>query len=806
MEKTANVRRFLLAIVLLIQAAALGAAAWLATSLPLTGLDKTTSGVGKPVEIIRDENSVAHIFAETDTDAYFALGVAHAQDRFWQMEMMRRLGAGRLAEVLGPAVVDSDKWMRLLGLYKLAEDMVKDLPAPVRKSLEAYAQGVNFWLEEDIGLVAPEFAVFRYRPEPWKLADSLVWGKIMAARLGGNWRGEALRARLAGKLTPERVRELWPAYPRDGLVTIAGLSERQTQDVFAGISEIPTSPLLRPVGSPKGASNAWAVAADQTESGGAILANDPHLGFSAPILWYLARVETPWLRVTGATVPGVPFTILGHSKRIAWGMTTTQSDSEDLFVEKLDANEPERYVTPAGSKPFYQRKEVIKVRGGADITFIARSTDHGPVISDLRPATAALAGKSHVISLSAVYLRPNDRSAVAFYAINRATSWESFKIALLDYKGPQQNFMYADTAGHIGFIAAGRVPKRGLGQGYVPTAGWNGETDWTGYLAFDELPQTADPPAKRLINANNRIVGDDYTHFLGHDWAPPFRAERIAGLLDDGKGNSVRDVLTMQRDITSNMVKTLLPVMLAAKPAAAPARKAATMLAKWDGAMAGGRAEPLIFSAWLLALNRALYGDELGADTPSYLGARPMAVLSMLTRRQNWCDNVKTPKPETCDEVLAASLETALDRLSAEYGDNMAEWHWRDAHQARFPHPVFTHVPWLSWLTDLSVPTGGDGATINRGAMRFNNPDAPFDHIHGPGYRAVYDLKNPHRSRFAIATGQSGNPLTMSYRDQLKAWSNGQYLRLGQTRSTLRELGAAVMRIEPKDAKGVAEK
>ncbi|MDD9876986.1 MAG: penicillin acylase family protein, partial [Magnetovibrio sp.] len=445
---------------------AIGAGAWLATSLPWHGRDLTATGVAKPVEIVRDAHGVPHIFADTDDDAYFALGLVHAQDRFWQMEMMRRFGAGRLAEVFGPEAVASDKWMRLLGLHGLAERMVGDAAPPVRRALEAYADGVNAWLAHDIGLLAPELALFRYAPEPWRPADSLVWGKIMAARLSGNWRGEALRARLAKKLPPARVRELWPAYPADGPLSVARVPGPAA--LYAGLDALAPWPAAWP----RGASNAWAVAPERTTTGGAILANDPHLGFGAPILWYLARIEAPGFSVTGATVPGVPFMILGHTDRIAWGMTTTQSDLEDLFVEKIDANEPDRYVTATGSRPFYRRKEVIKVKGAPDVVFTARATDHGPVISDLRPRAAALAGDGHVISLAATYLQPGDRSADAFFGVNRAKDWQAFRAALAHFQGPQQNFLYADTAGHIGFLAAGKVPVRGAGRGFVPTAGW----------------------------------------------------------------------------------------------------------------------------------------------------------------------------------------------------------------------------------------------------------------------------------------------------------------------------------------------
>ncbi|MBT6087121.1 MAG: penicillin acylase family protein [Rhodospirillaceae bacterium] len=773
-----------------------GLGAWLATSLPWYASTIRAGGVVEPVEILRDNNAVPHIFAKTETDAYFALGVVHAQDRFWQMEMMRRFGAGRLAEVLGENVLASDKWMRLLGLYRLAEKMVEDVPPEVRAALDAYASGVNFWLQEDFGLLAPEFALFYFTPEPWKPADSLVWGKIMASQLGGNWRAEVLRARLAAKLRPEKVRELWPAYPADGPVSVAGLIQPDTIAALAGLDDLPPWPH----GLPKGASNVWALGGTENQEGGAILANDPHLGFSAPVLWYLARIETPNYSVTGATVPGVPFTILGQAGALAWGMTSTQSDIEDLFVEKLDANEKDRYVTPDGSQAFTVRKEVIKVSGGDDVTLQVRATRHGPVISDLSPGAANLVDKDHVVALSATYLQPGDKSPAAFYRLSRAINWVSFKEALANFQAPQQNFFYASKDDLVGFTVAGLAPVRGRGEGFVPTAGWIGDTDWQGFVAADDLPNKFNPDNRRVYNANNRVAGPGYRHFLGYDWAAPYRAERILEMLRDGKGRTMGSNQAMQRDAESKMARDLLPLMLKAKSEVPKSREALAMLWNWDSIMDRNRPEPLIFATWLLELNKVLYGDELGDDLRFYLGARPMTVHSMLTRRTHWCDDVTTDKTEDCRATLTRALEKAITGLVERFGDDIDGWRWGAVHTAHFPHPVLTHVPVVRWLADLNIETDGGSATLNRGAMRLNDPKTPFRHIHGAGYRAVYNLKDPRKSRYVIATGQSGNPLSLNYRHFLKSWSHGQFIPLGQTHNTLKNQSEARTMIEP--AKG----
>ena len=772
----------------------MGAVGWLASSLPWTSGSMTVAGLAKPVDILRDENGVPHIAAETEADAYFALGLAHAQDRFWQMEMMRRFGAGRLAEVLGPEVVGVDRWARTLGLYALAEKMVADTAPPVRAALEAYARGVNHWLEADFGLLALEFALIRFEPEPWKPADSLVWGKIMASRLGGNWRDEVLRAELAKTLSPQQVRELWPSYPVDGPVTLADAASR----VVAGLAHLAPWP----ANWPKGASNAWALAEGATDTGGAILANDPHLEFSAPIMWYLARVETPKWTAMGATVPGVPFFILAQTGTHAWGMTSTQSDIEDLFIEKLSPDEPDRYLTPYGSERFSVREETIKVKGGDDVKLTVRSTRHGPVISDLHPRSKGLVEDGFVVALSATYLKKGDRTADAFYDLVRAEKWTTFTAALRLFRAPQQNFFFADANGTIGFIAAGWVPIRGRGQGFVPTKGWTGKTDWRDVVGLDALPQRAGKDVRRLVNANNPVTGADYPYFLGFDWAPPYRAARIRALLNEGKGRTIEDATVMQRDLFSGMARDLLPLMIRAKPASVAGQRAIALLRNWDGVMASERAEPLIFNAWLLTLNRALYGDELGTQLGGYLGGRPITVKSMLTQRQAWCDNVKTDRVESCEMILAQSLDTAVAALVDSHGADVDGWRWDQVHVAHFPHPLLTHVPVLRGIANLSVPTGGGDATINRGAMRLGAERDPFRHVHGPGYRAIYNLMDPRGSRFMIATGQSGNPLSVKYRNFLEPWASGQYICLGLPLATLRAQAVSTQRLTPAATEG----
>ncbi|MBT7943753.1 MAG: penicillin acylase family protein, partial [Alphaproteobacteria bacterium] len=541
---------------------------WLQSTLPSASETVEVPVLEAPVDVQRDANGIPHIFAKSDADAYFALGYVHAQDRFWQMEMMRRFGAGRLAEIFGDLALASDKWMRTLGLYRLAEEKFAQLPPATRQALVVYSAGVNARIAKSQslpwGTPAPEFALFRYKPEPWKPADSLVWGKIMASWLGLNWRDELLRARLARKLSPQQVGELWPIYP-EGMPKTLEKAKQKTTSLIGGMDLQKLAALAPwPGGMPRGASNAWAVANKNTLNRGSILANDPHLAFGAPILWYLARMDAPGLTVTGATVPGVPFTILGHNGTIAWGMTSTQSDQTDLYVEQLD-DSGKKYKTPDGWKDFETRNETITVKDGASVTLNVRESVHGPIISDILDTAANSSGKGAVMALSATYLEHEDLTADTFYQINRAQNWDQFTAALKNFQAPQSNFLFADTKGDIGFMAPGLVPIRKSGWGLVPSPGWDGETDWAGYVPFEKLPSVLNPPSGRIVNSNNAIVGKDYPYFLSFDWSPGYRAQRILERVDE-KPQSVHATGKIQQDIVSGMAKQLLPLMRDIEP------------------------------------------------------------------------------------------------------------------------------------------------------------------------------------------------------------------------------------------------
>ena len=758
----------------LVGVAGIGGFVWLRTSLPAIDGEIAVPGLGATVTVTRDRHGIPRIQADSLRDGWYGLGFVHAQDRLWQMEAMRRLGSGRLAEVVGPKALASDRFFRLLSLGRLAEAQVARLKPETREALDAYAAGVNGWLATRGGALPPTFLVLRFAPEAWRPADSLIWAKLMAMRLSGNWRDELLRARLSARLSEAQLSTLWPSYPDDGPITVARADEPGTDALLERLA----AALPDVVKAPGGMSNAWAVTGARTPSGRPLLANDPHLGLDTPILWYLARIHTPQWQGAGATVPGVPLVVLGHNGRIAWGITSTHSDQQDLFIERLDPADPNRYLTPEGSRLFSVRKETIRVRGEDDQILTVRESRHGPVLSDLVPVEKTVGGPGTVVALAAAYLDPEDRTPDATMGLNHARDWTSALAALESFHAPQQNITYADVDGNIGFVAPGRVPVRRSGRGWMPAPGWTGEADWIGHIPFDQLPRVLNPPSGVLVNANNRITPKDYPHFITDDWARPYRAQRIRDVIGAEAPHGPDDAQRLQMDAVSLMARDLMALLGEARPASAGGKRALQMLREWDGAMARDRPEPLLFTAWLRELNRRVYADELGSLMDDYWRLRPHVIKRIWDRDRAWCDDPRTLRAEGCEGLAAAALDRVVAEGSGTHGPDLASWRWGQVHRFRLSHRILGQIPVIGGLLDSFVETDGGQFTVNRGGMRVGRDKDPYAHVHGSGLRAVYDLADLSKSRFIIATGQSGNPLSAHFDDLAKKWSDGGMVTL----------------------------
>ncbi len=552
-------------------------------------------GLNAPVEIIRDEHGVAHIFAPSPDEAWFALGYAHAQDRLAQMELMRRLGSGRLSEIIGPATLDVDRMMRGLGLAAAADAAVEALPPETRRMLEIYARGVNAFLAGHRGAWPPEFYLLRSAPEPWRPRDSLLFGQIMGFQLSGNWRDELLRARLAERLTPAQRAEIWPDWPSDNSVVLNQLTALyRTLDLDRLAAALPLI-------GPERASNEWVIAGTRTATGRPFLVNDPHLGLNAPGQWYLARLSAPGLDLVGATAAGVPAVLLGHNGRIAWGFTTTNGDTSDLFVERIDPSDPGRYLTETGSEPFVIRRETIRVRGQDDVTMTVRATRNGVVLSDFNGAAQAAAPTGHVVALASTRFGRVDTTPRALFAMQNARNWDEFQAALRDWQAPMQNIVYADVEGNIGFVAPALLPLRGRGDGSVMLPGWIEANRWRGTVPFEALPRVFNPQSGRLANANNRPVPPDFPVQITTDPDSPYRAQRIVELLDARPAHDRASMEAMLADPVSRFAREILPLATGRTPASPRAAAALALLRDWGGAMRRALPQPLIFTAWMRA-------------------------------------------------------------------------------------------------------------------------------------------------------------------------------------------------------------
>jgi penicillin amidase len=762
---------------------------WLRQSLPLVDGEIRLAGLEAPVVVVRDEWAVPHIEADSWLDATFAQGFVHAQDRLWQMEFQRRVGAGRLAEIVGAPALSADRFLRALGLYRLAEASLAHLEPATVAWLEAYADGVNAFLETRTGPLPPEFQILRHHDiEPWRPADSLVWLRMMALDLGSNWRDELLRARLAKRLSADQIADLWPDYPAAVPTTLVELARRL--EVAALIEALP------PAAAALAGSNAWVMAGTRTRSGAALLANDPHLGLQAPGIWYLNHLRSPELEAIGASLPGVPGITLGHNDKIAWGLTTTGADTQDLFVERLDSDDPGRYLTPDGTAPFQIREEIIHVAGAEPVTLRVRETRHGPVLSDLVPISREVLGPDQVLALAWPALAEDDVTIQALLGITRAEDWPRFVEALRDVGAPIQNVVYADVEGTIGFLTPGRIPIRRAGDGRWPVPGWSGSHDWIGWVPFDELPRARDPADGRFFNANNRIVPESYPHLITADWQATYRAQRLEALLS-GDDHDLATFATIQSDELSLLAEQFLPHLLAVEATDPATIDALGRLRGWDRTMRVDAAEPLIFAAWYRELSRLVYADELGEIFRAYWNIRPRFMALVLTERQIWCDDVDTPEIEDCAALAARALTLALADLRARFGDDPDGWSWGGAHPALMDHAVFSDVPVLGRLFDVLVAQGGDSATVDVGHYLVSDDAHPFRSRHAATYRGLYDLGDLGRSRFIAATGQSGHPLSSHYRDLTDLWAGGETIAMTRDPATYGATAIGRLMLEP---------
>lgn len=756
-------------------------------------------GLSAKVHVWRDAHGVPHIFANNDRDAYRALGYIHASERLFQMEMQRRAGQGRLSEVIGKDMLGVDKFIRTLGFYPLAQSSFKAMSPGAQADFQAYADGVNAWIESHRFSLPPEFVLLGFHPEPWQPADSVVWGKLMALQLSHNYKLEILRAQLAEALTPAQRLNLFPPLGDTPVTTEPKVTNKKSAGlppmINGGLTDrlIGEDTLGNVTGLDHAASNEWVVAGSRTNTGKPILANDPHLTLEAPILWYLARLVTPDHMIKGATVPGLPIVLLGQNDAIAWGFTTTGSDVEDLYYEKLSPQDREQYLTPKGPRPFDTRAEIIHVKGEKDVTLNVRQTRHGPILSDVDDDMAKLAGPDRVLALAFTGLGADDTTSEALLKIDHAQSWPDFLTALRLYQAPPQNVVFADNKGDIAFINPGLFPIRKKGDdGLMPSDGSTNAHDWAGWVPFEEWPQIVNPPVGFIFNANNAIVSSKAKHFLGADWEEAYRAERLQEYFNATATHSLDTSTAMQADHISLAAKQLLPYLLKQKPWNDASTEVLKQLAAWDESMDADRPEPLIFEAWMMKMHQHLLVEKSNNALKEKGLFAATAIANILRNNgKGWCD-----KPG-CDDMIRQSLDDALAMLAQRDGVDRNAWRWGREHITLLPNKVFSHVPYFKDRTDLSVSSSGDFYTLDRGGSFKDDPDHPFARTHGGGYRAIYDLADPAQSRFMITTGESGHILSPHYGDLVQMWNKVEYITLNGSEAELNAAHADKLSLVP---------
>ncbi len=737
-----------------------------ARSVPSYDGVAAVAGLTAPVQILRDKYAIPHVIAGSYAQAAFGLGYAHAEDRLWQMEIARRFIQGRVAELFGAQAVPTDTLMRSMGLYDAAQEALKHLSPQSQRLLQAYADGVNAYIAGHRGRWPIEFVLAGDTPpEHWAPADSVAVLKGMAMQLSGNAFEEAARA------------ELIPVLGRKGV-----------EDFFAPFSEAPLPAWLDTIygttrtGQATGvpnttASDNWVVNGSRSEDGSPLLANDPHLGFSLPSVWYLAHLSFPNQNLVGGTLPGIPAVVAGRNSHVAWGETNTGPDTQDLYLERVNPDNRREYQVPGGWATFETRVEVIKVRFGADRRILVRSTRHGPVMPD-NSAFGRAAPDGYVIALAWTALAPDDTTIDALFGINQAKNSSDIKAAALRFVTPMQNFVYADDSGHIGLVLPGRVPIRSKGndtRGLVPAPGWDGRYDWTGFIAPKEMVSISDPPSGQIATANNKTVPADYPYTLTLEWPDSYRFNRIEQLLAQAEKNSPARFAAMQNDIIDPYAIDLKRRLLAAGPFPADDAKAAQLLANWNGSMDASRPEPLIWAAWTRALARRIYADELGPLFRNFWGYRPeftLRVLDGTDGEQRWCDDRSTPQIEDCRSRIGLALHDAVTQLSAQYGSDPARWRWGVPHQATHTEQPFALFPLIGQLFERDIEVSGGPFTLLRADNNMAS-NRPYAAIHGAGYRGVYDLAGPDTTRYMISTGESGNLFSPHVDDLLQLWARG---------------------------------
>jgi len=769
----------------------LGVLAWFysvaRSSLPQLDGNVRISGLSARVTVIRDGHGVPTIEASNLDDLFLAQGYVTAQDRLWQMDMMRRFAAGEASEILGDAFLKHDREQRILGLKVAAHKSLEVASAQNRSHFEAYARGVNAYIESHRDWLPIEFRILHYSPRQWAPEDSTLIASQMVKDLNHYPYRDALeREKIQAKLGPELTADLYvnsswhdrpPTVARPGLDQDTDEENRPRRPIGSSVASTSAGTDIQNLASEFQSdservvigSNNWVVSGAHTVSGKPLLSNDMHLGHQMPNLWYEAHLRCGNFDAAGVTLPGLPYVIVGHNQRIAWGFTNIGPTVEDVYIETF--NPEGQYLTPEGWKAPEHRSEVIHVKGKPDVTVDVAVTRHGPVITELIP------GENRKLALRwTLYDGTHD----PFFEVDSAQNWEQFRNAFSTFDAPGQNVVYADVEGNIGYQATGKIPIRASGDGSLPENGSDNAHEWTGYIPFDKLPRTYNPPSGIIATANSRITPDGYPYSISTGWEAPWRSARIYRVLESGKKFSAADMLALQTDIYSEADRYFAERFVYSvdhvSTASARTKQAAELLRGWDGRMTADSAAPTIAFQARAELARLLLEPKLGgAPADPKQGEATLSWKTYSWGMQSvWLENVVHHQPArwlpqayaSYDDLLAAAVEAAVS--GPEASQDLASWKWGKFHPVEIQHPILGRVPLLQrWTGPGTLPQSGSGNTVKA-----------VSRSHGPSERLTVDLSDLDQSTLNLVTGEAGNFLSPYYMDQWKAWYEGYTFKL----------------------------
>ena len=793
-------------------------------SFPQINGELQLEGLNAPVDIYRDKTGIPHIYATSSHDLFFAQGYVHAQDRFWQMDTWRHIGSGTLSEMFGRGQVETDTFLRALGWRLTAEEEYAELDAESKAILDSYTAGVNAYLKDHdttdlsleyaiLGLLSPD-----YKIKPWTPINSLTWGKAMAWDLRGNMGEEIERAVLLKTLTPEQVAELFPAYPEDHPLIVNEMNEatalvesRMSKvELDARLSTFDFKPLadklaridaaLGPAGDGIG-SNSWAVSGEHTASGMPLLANDPHLGIQMPSIWYQAHLECKPVSdecpysVAGFTFAGVPGVIIGHNERIAWGFTNVGPDVMDLYIERVNPDNPNQYEVNGEWVNFETRTESIRIVGGDPVEVTVRLTRHGPVISEsygplknenmdndpkfvpFKERAGVELPKQYVIALRWTALLPSTPFK-AIWGFNRAQNWEDFRQAARDFHVPAQNLLYADVDGNIGYQMPGDIPMRLHGDGTLPVPGWTDEYEWTGYIPFDELPYTFDPPEGYIVTANNRCQPWDYPYLITRDWDYGFRAQRIVDMIESASGKiDIAYFQSMQGDSLDPNGPTYVPLLLQLEELSANESRAQGLLRDWDYRTRADSAAAAVFNAFWRHLLQNTFNDDLPEERyyPDG-GSRWNEIMRHLNAGSTWWDDKATTDiHESREDIIRRAFEQGVAEVEEIFGKDPTKWNWGEMHASTFRNGTLGEsgvAPIESLFNRGPFPTAGGESIVNATGWSVKEG---YETNWLPSMRMIVDLGNLNNSVTVHTTGQSGHAYHPHYDDMAPLWANIEY-------------------------------